>query len=208
MRRSGQHGVERSLLAGAPAAVWRPQWALLTLPWTAALAPARPTDRSLEVARLSQPLPLRARVDPAVWAQMTAIPLTMFRPVAGAPLSEPSDVRLGYDPTRLYVAARFLTRTPDRVRNGSLTRDVSGASDVFRLVLDTFQDRENGVGFATAPSGNAIDFSVGGDGRSVDLSWNTFWDVRADFDSVGWYALLRIPWSSLRFAQTAASRWD
>ena len=38
-----------------------------------------------------------------------------------------------------------------------------------------------------------------GFGSAMNLSWNTFWDVKTSVDDKGWYVEMRIPFSSLNF---------
>lgn len=143
------------------------------------------------------------RLTEAWWATLPRLPLTMLQPVAGAPPSDSAEVRVGHDGRFLYVGFRFLTRDPSTIRSGSLTRDRLGASDRFELLLDTFNDHQNAVGFATTPSGNQVDYSIAGDGNTVDVGWSTFWDVRTARSDGGWSGELRIPFSSLRFQSVA-----
>ena len=53
-------------------------------------------------------------------------------------------------------------------------------SDLFTLILDTFNDNENARVFWTNPAGVRGDRSISNDGYSAaNDSWNTYWDVAA-----------------------------
>jgi len=41
--------------------------------------------------------------------------------------------------------------------------------------------------------------AMGTGGGTMNISWNTFWDVKTARDEKGWYVEMRIPFSSLRF---------
>ena len=81
--------------------------------------------------------------------------------------------------------------------------------DAFGIILDTYNDNENGLAFFTAPTGLRTDYTIsndaagggGGPGGPSDMnySWNTFWDVKTTRDDKGWYVEMRIPFSSLKF---------
>ena len=77
------------------------------------------------------------------------------------------------------------------------------------LIFDSFNDKENGLGFATTPTGLRSDFTISKDAMGMDdpsqgpfnMSWNTFWDVKTTKNSQGWFAEIRIPFSSMRFKE-------
>ena len=84
-------------------------------------------------------------------------------PVYGVEPSEATEVLIGHDDAFLYVAGRFHDSAPDGLSVGSLTRDRPGNDDAFEIVLDTYGDKENAVGFVTNPAGVRLDFSVAND---------------------------------------------
>ena len=159
-----------------------------------------PVQEPWPVPRLMGPVELDGRSDEAAWQMVPSLGFTMLQPAAGGPPSDPAELRLAYDERYLYAAGRFQVADPAEIRAGSLTRDRLGADDVFRLLLDTYDDEANAVVFATTPAGIQVDYSIGDDGVTVNESWNSFWDVAVARDRIGWYAELRIPLSSLRFA--------
>jgi len=91
-----------------------------------------------------------------------------------------------------------------------LQRDQIDGDDIFGLVLDTFNDNESAVSFFTNPVGTRVDQTIANDAewigvRPFNLSWNTFWDAASSRTPEGWFAEMRIPFSSLRF-QTVDDR--
>ncbi|MBN1790501.1 MAG: carbohydrate binding family 9 domain-containing protein [Bacteroidales bacterium] len=147
------------------------------------------------------------------WTDAEMFPLVMHRPNYGAEPSEKSEVMIAYDKDFLWVGARLFTKDPSTIKSTSKKRDEqSRNSDAFTIILDTFNDNENAMGFGTMPSGLRIDYTVSSDanmssggqmgapgGGTINLSWNTFWDVKTSRDDKGWYVEMRIPFSSLRF---------
>jgi len=79
----------------------------------------------------------------------------------------------------------------------------------FGIILDTYNDNENGLAFFTAPTGLRTDYTISNDASGqgggpggpsfMNYSWNTFWDVKTTRDDKGWYVEMRIPFSSLKF---------
>jgi hypothetical protein len=77
------------------------------------------------------------------------------------------------------------------------------SSEELTLIFDSFNDKENGLGFSTTPTGLRSDFTIAKDGLNMqdgfNMSWNTFWDVKTTRNNMGWFAEIRIPFSSMRF---------
>lgn len=133
------------------------------------------------------------------WAALPTLDLTTLEPRPGETPRFRSTIRVGHSGTSLLLGFWFETVPGGAARSGSVTRDRLGSSDVMRLLLDTFADHDNGVGFATTPSGNQVDFTVSGDGRAVDFGWNGVWTVVTSVDSAGWGGEFEVPFSTLRF---------
>jgi len=161
-------------------------------------AVAAPTSVPVHIARLSGPITLDGRVTEAAWSAVPALPLTTYLPVAGRHPVDSSEVRLAYDDEYLYASARFFVSSPDEIQATTLGRDQLGPDDRFRIMLDTYNDNRTGVGFLVTPSGSRSDYDMTDDGVFSN-NWNTYWDAAATRDAHGWYAEMRIPFSSLRF---------
>ena len=152
--------------------------------------------------RLDATITLDGRSDEAAWTAIEPIEPVMLLPTFQGRPGQRTEFRFAYDASYFYASARMYVAERSHIRGNSLQRDRLGSDDVFRIILDTFDDTENGVGFATTPTGVRVDFSVAGDGQSINYDWNTIWDVATSRTDSGWFAEMRIPLSSLRF-QTA-----
>jgi len=141
-----------------------------------------------------------------VWEQIKPFPVVMFIPDFGAEPTEKTEIRICYNDQYLYVSGRLYDNNPSLIRNTSKQRDdFGGNSDALGIILDSFNDKENGLAFSTTPSGQRTDYSVFNDANAFggnfpfNISWNTFWDVKTITNEEGWFVELRIPISSLRF---------
>ena len=73
-----------------------------------------------------------------------------------------------------------------------------------RIILDTFNDKENSVAFFTTPSGLRTDFTIFNDAQPkgsafpLNFDWNTFWDAKTYINDQGWFAEIRIPLSRVQ----------
>lgn len=165
--------------------------------------------KELVISRLTQPVVFDGLADEAAWKDVAPFSLVMHSPVFGKAPSESTEVRLAYDEKYLYIGAALGYNDPGMMRSVSLKRDFMGmGSDWFGIILDTFNDKENGVAFFTTPDGLRFDADIQRDAyvympdqQPMNISWNTFWDVRTKKDKGGWSVEMRIPVSSLRFRE-------
>jgi len=144
-------------------------------------------------------------------------------PMEGRPVSERTEVRVAYDDEALYVAAWMFDRDPSALVFGQTLRDASlNDADAFVLVLDTYMDRQNGFVFGTTPAGIEYDGQVSGEGRGggpgggrqqrgsaggFNLNWDGSWEVATSTDDQGWYAEMRIPFTTLRYGEGGEQTW-
>ncbi|MCK4466700.1 MAG: carbohydrate binding family 9 domain-containing protein, partial [Bacteroidales bacterium] len=141
-----------------------------------------------------------------IWNEVEPFPVVMFQPNYGREPTEKTEIRLCYNDQYLFVSGRLYDKDPSKIKSATKKRDdFGGNSDGFGIILDTFDDNENALLFATTPVGLRSDFMIFNDavGRMnhmpFNISWNTFWDVKTVINEEGWFVEIRIPISSLRF---------
>src|SRR6186997_661612 len=143
----------------------------------------------------------------AAWSAAT--PITTFTqrdPNAGAPATQPTDVRIVYDASAIYVGAR-LTDTTGRPNSRLGRRDSSlSGSDWFVVTLDSYHDHLTAYRFAVNPSGVRRDEKIS-NSDDDDESWDPVWEASASRDAGGWTAEMRIPLSQLRFRDQDEQTW-
>jgi len=157
----------------------------------------------LIIPRIKGPVKLDGLSNEPAWEGIEPFPVVMFMPNFGAEPSERTEILVAYDENFLYVAGRLYDREPSKIQANSKERDSGDpSSEWFGIVIDSFNDKENALAFFTTPSGLRWDAAVLNDAESpvpFNLSWNTFWDVATSRNNEGWFAEIRIPFSSLRF---------
>lgn len=180
-----------------------------------------PTTTAAEIS--TAPV-IDGRLDDAVWSGIA--PLTEFvqsEPTQGLPVSQRTEVRFAQDGEALYVAAWLYDTDASGIVFGQTLRDASlNESDAFVVVLDTYLDRQNGFVFGTSPAGIEYDGQVAGEGQAggpgggrqqrgstggFNLNWDGSWEVATSTDGEGWYAEMRIPFSTLRYGGSGAQEW-
>jgi Domain of unknown function (DUF5916) len=165
---------------------------------------ATETDGSYFVLqRVTSKITLDGMSSEVAWQNIKPLPLVMQIPNFGKQPSEKTEILVTYDNDYLYLAGRLYQSDPNNIKGSSMKRDEMGpGSDWFGVVLDTFNDNENALAFFTTPTGLRTDLSVFNDAQGdfpINISWNTFWDVKVVRNESGWFAEFRIPFSSLRF---------
>jgi hypothetical protein len=113
------------------------------------------------VSRLSQPITFDGIPDEEPWQSISPLTLTMYQPVFGKEPSEKTDLRIGYDDRYLYLGGRMYYNDAGMIRSSSFKRDYMGmGSDWLGIILDTYNDKENGLAFFTTPDALRWDASV------------------------------------------------
>ena len=157
------------------------------------------------VPRIRGKVILDGRSDEAAWKGIESLEMVMHMPAFGGPPTERTEILVAYDDAFFYAAGRLYVSDPGMIRVTSKKRDyLGGNSDWFGFIFDTFNDNENALGFFTTPAGLRMDLSVFNDAQGdmpINMSWNTFWDVEVECTEEGWFAEMRIPFSSLRFQE-------
>lgn len=154
------------------------------------------------LSRLSGPVKIDGLSDEPAWQQIEPLPLTMFTPAFQGQPTERTEILIAHDDHYLYVAGRMYDSEPERIQANSLVRDLDRGGDFLNILLDTFNDNETLTAFVTTPSGNRLDAQINNDAEGDDFfnqNWNAFWDCEIVQNDEGWFAEMRIPFSSLRF---------
>jgi hypothetical protein len=145
--------------------------------------------------------------DEAAWKSVPEIKMIMQSPVFMNAPTEKSEIKIGYDDQYIYFSAILHYKNPADMRPIGKKRDFDQpVCDWLGLILDSFNDRQNAVGFFTNPNGLRADANIKNDATvmpdDMNFSWNTFWDVKTRIRDSSWTAEFRIPISSLRFQST------
>lgn len=167
--------------------------------------PATGPDSSARATavRVAQAPVIDGRENDGVWAAATATSdFREFQPKEGGPARFRTEFKAAYDDRNLYVFVRAFDPRPDSIMRALSRRDVRGASDQVKLMIDSYFDRRNGYEFAVNPDGVKRDYAIYND-RDEDDSWDAVWDVGTRVDSAGWTAEFRIPLSQMRMANRA-----
>ncbi len=183
--------------------------------WTAEAAAQAYTPPSLQAVRLApgQSIKVDGTLDDAAWQRApVAGGFRQREPHVGQPATLPTEVRVMYDASTLYVGvkaveppadviARILHR--DRLMSPGFGGIGFAGDDGVAILLDTFHDRRNAFVFAVNPNGAVYDALVTDEGREINADWRGVWQARAQRTKDGWSAEFAIPFRTLRFPEDA-----
>jgi len=169
-----------------------------------AVSPALSQESAIEIHRLSSPIVLDGKPFEEAWNEIPPLPMIMYTPVFKGDMTEKTEIRLAYDDNYIYASGRFYDSQPNKIQGNSMIRDVDKGGDFFNFLLDTYNDNETLNGFSINPSSNRMDTEVSNDAEGdwrlfYNMNYDTYWEGKATRDEKGWYAEIRIPFTSLKF---------
>jgi hypothetical protein len=170
-------------------------------PWTFPVDPEAAPRPEVRAVRTHEPIRIDGHLDEAAWA--AAIPVGHFVqgvPDLGMPATQPTEVRILYDDTYLYLGVVNYDSEMDRLMIAGLEHDFNpGAGDLFAVSIDPFLDRRNSFLFFVNPGGAVRDEQTFNDSRNVSVAWEG--PIRAEviLTDSAWVVEMAIPFSTLRF---------
>ena len=122
-------------------------------------------------------------------------------PNEGRPATEKTQVRVRYDEDFLYVAAILYQNTPGDYVISSLKRDFRfDENDAFAIVLNPYDDGNNGFMFAVNPFNIQMEGLVHHGDRVSDV-WDNKWYSAVQRLEDRWEVEMAIPFKTLRFTE-------
>jgi hypothetical protein len=123
----------------------------------------------------------------------------MYAPTYRGTPSQRSEIRVAYDDEAFYAAGWFYDDDPRGIRVNSLYRDRWNGDDALAIYVDAFNDNTNAKWFGVTAAAMRFDLLVSDDGRTTNGSWDSHWDAKTTITDEGWFAEVRIPFSTLGF---------
>ena len=194
----------------------KPLYVALFLHFCAFSVSAANPDKKLNALRITEHIQIDGRLSEADWDNAeVATGFVQKEPNPGLAASFETKVYFLYDNNAIYIGARMFDPEPDKILKELSLRDMIGNADNFRIFLDTYKSGLNGFKFYITASGvqlEAVGQAVGQvevDGNNEDdNNWNAVWESAVSQDENGWYAEVRIPYSSLRFPSSDIQEWN
>ena len=173
-------------------------------------ASAEPMEHRVSPHRISESIKVDGIFDESSW--QIAEPIHQFlqiQPNQGAPMTQPSEVRILYDEKNLYFGFTFFDAEIGKLVANEMRRDSEElrSNDYGFLLLDTYNDRRNAVFFRFNPLGGMEDTAVSNSGDSLNSNWDIVWECRARINPDRWTTEIAIPFSQLRFEKSGVMTW-
>jgi hypothetical protein len=165
---------------------------------------AQPSIRALSLDG-GEHVRVDGRLDDDVWDRaMSGCGFRVWDPTRGAAASEQTVFKVAYDHDAIYFAIACLEKDPSRITKSLSRRDCVENSDLVSVYIDPYDDCSTGYNFRVTPGGVQEDSYVFNDGNT-DSDWDAVWQAETYEDSDGWYAEMRIPFSSIRYRPDATT---
>jgi Domain of unknown function (DUF5916)/Carbohydrate family 9 binding domain-like len=169
---------------------------------------AQDSIRSLKSVRTNLPVKIDGSLNDEAWKTATYFSgFTEQKPTFGHAENESTKTEawLLYDDNAIYIAGFCYENGKDSISTELLGRDMVGVNDLAGIMLDTYMDKINGVGFFVTALGEQYDakYSLGRE----DNSWSTVYQTATKITDKGWIFEMRIPYAALRFSKNNLQNW-
>ena len=163
----------------------------------------------LQTKFISEKIEIDGKLEEAVWQTASlASDFVMFEPDNGAKIAEnkKTEIRVLYDNDAIYIGALMYDENPEKIMKEITQRDNFGASDLFGVFINGFNDGQQDFQFfVNAADGQADCITT--DTNGEDYSWDAVWKSKALITDKGWVVEMRIPYAALRFSGEKKQTW-
>jgi hypothetical protein len=159
------------------------------------------------IPNLNEKVTLDGNLNETVWEK--AITITGFHnnfPIDKGKAEKQMTVKIFHDTKNLYVSATYFDIT-DEIQISSLKRDdlsnSIGASDAFIVVIDPFNQEQNGYYFASNMGEAQVDALIerNDNGFLINNTWSTAWTVKTGIHGNNKVYEMEIPLKSLGYSE-------
>lgn len=162
-------------------------------------------DDGSPVTKISPNFIFDGVIDEGEWNHIAPIELTVQTPNYQGEPTELTEIRIAYDESYIYLSGALYDSEAHKIAANNKERDGGDAStEWFGMNIDSYNDKQNSLGFFTTPTGSRFDAAILNDGNGrnpMNTSWNNFWDVKTVVNDKGWFVEMRVPFSSLQYQE-------
>jgi len=136
-----------------------------------------------------------------------ATDFVMLEPDNGKPIDNQkrTEVRVIYNNDGIYIAAKMHDSNPSKILREITERDNFGASDIFGVFINGYNDGQQDFSFYVTAGNTQVDAISTNSGD--DFSWNAIWDSKAIITNNGWAVEMKIPYAAVRFPSQEKQLW-
>jgi len=123
--------------------------------------------------------------DEASWSAAQLVQdFTQYKPSPGTPASQRTEVKLIYDDNAIYIAAMCYDDANQVSKVLSQRDDFNANVDNFQVIIDTYNDDQNGFTFGVSSMGVQSDAKIFVDDQTMNL--NMVWSSAVVRTDKGW----------------------
>jgi hypothetical protein len=138
------------------------------------------------------------RLDDPVWrSALVFADFKTGKPDFGKTPTEMTEVLFAYDSKNLYFGFRCFDGEPGRIKATLSKRDEAESDDRVCIILDMFNDQQNGYALFVNPRGVQMDGILSAEGQ-CDSSFDMVWTSQGTLTGSGYEVELAVPLKSLR----------
>ncbi len=171
---------------------------------------SEPIEYRAEAYRTFQSIEIDGDFNETDWQHAKLInQFVQTEPDEGVPITESTEVRILYDEKNIYFGFTCSSSHRDNIVANEMRRDAENLreNDNVFILLDTYNDKRNGVFFRINPLGAMQDIALTNSGDSQNSSWDAVWDCRSKINDAHWTTEITIPFSQLRFNRSDSMVW-
>ena len=168
---------------------------------------AQDSPKSLTAKFIQDPIKLDGVLDEKAWETAGRTDeFWQFFPSDSLPAQYPTEFRILYNETTLYVGVRAEAANGKYVVS-TLQRDFQApTNDNVSLLFDTFNDGANAFFFGITPYGVQREGLVSGGGATFNNTWDIKWQAESEMHDDYYTVEIAIPFTSLKF-QEGGTKW-
>ena len=168
--------------------------------------------KSIIIQKASGPIKIDGDISDIAWKKAAvANKFTEFEPTPFTPerAGNETEVYFLYNNEGLFVGGYLHEKTKDSIAAELTGRDGFGNNDFIGIVLDTYNDKQNGFEYFLSPLNEQYDAKVApnSNGNNEDFAWNAVWQSATKMHNDGWSFEMFIPYSAIRFGKKAIQDW-
>jgi hypothetical protein len=165
--------------------------------------------KTVEAERVNEKINIDGILSENAWKRPGFTQLLQQEPNQGNQPTQKTEVWIAYDDDALYFACKLYDNNPDSILARLVRRDFvyGDPSDGVILYLDSYGDKRSGYLFYVNAAGSMADGILLNDNKQTDLSWDAVWEGVSRIDKDGYTVEMRIPFSQLRFKESAQQVW-
>lgn len=164
--------------------------------------------KTIEIVKVNEEPKIDGELNEEVWSKAAIVKdFIQYEPYNMEQPSLPTEVKVFYSDNAIYFGAIMYDNNPDSIIKDLGVRDEFNGmnSDLFTILISTFNDGVNAIEFMVSASG------VQSDGKHTgnygDPNWDGVWESSVKITDYGWVAEMKIPYSALRFSKENNQTW-